>query len=1136
MKRNSFSSFKLIAILLSMLMFTACDKNEFTAQDALDLELQRLTREREIEAEREAFQTSQAAAAHAYRKVLDSLERVNAGGLVYYSVAVVPGGGSVFSGGRTEGVSGATVTISQFGQNVAVTTDESGIASFPDLRSGEVTVNVSIDGFTDMTYLSNLTPDGGVANNASVYVGNVVPVFENDDSNPDNLAKMANIKGRGFAELDITYGNDTEEVVPAGTTIASFIDANDPAFWAKYLAEQNEEGSDAFPGNTGSTTRKSGYIQRVSYEQAAVVARYDASGDYILRVPATGSGLPTKMRYSEFGADRTYFDVDNGDVVNIDDITDFFNQLPTSGGDADFGVVSKRFLYGPNVTATPIALTGILTIGGYPVPLFDLAVQDATVVASISNAGSVTSVTVDGTDDGLYLVPPTVMLSAPPAGGTQATAVAVLETNAINANTRLREIASFTITAAGAGYTTAPTVTITRQESGITGTVRQEVADGGLSGTVRVIDGGFGFTESTFDIITGSIHATAGSSFSVVGDWTGIDPLFNAPNGFTGVSPALTFTYDYLNNNGSNFDIVTKIDATSGGSDWTAADLATVNATPFKYVQSGANFPSADLEADPIFVTSGGALVFNGVYGTGANDIATLGLNNNGTLDLTNLNLSVPNLQRGNSYVFVPQINLVLGNATGTGASMTCTVNELGTLTAVTLIGGTGFTDAMASQIQVQVVDPSNALDAEFFLGGSGIQAYNVTNAAGNAGYVTEVLDVATSINTNPQTSLAKNAAAADEAANGNTFVALAGTPTDGTAAYGYPVWDFARKVVTGVELFDGGNNYDGLAAGNPTLNWELVPVYGSNTNWDASAVTKITAEQLVVTLTNGGSGYSTAPQVIFAGGGVAIGGQLPTNGAANPQSDDFDFWINNQGTIVKVVNNYNARVGSEFPYTVASVAADPLLVGLSIEESEAVLTNTFFTSMDNRIGIDGFFRPSYSANVAGPAAGNGGGDIIPLLNGDGTFDRWLLGFQSGNDTETTFEELADGVATAGLGSLQIMDEMNDARSYFDGLGNAIPYNAYVATPTYEIVDLSGLGSGATGTISLNGEGKIVAMNTTNGGSGFVATYITNSEYISAEGFRVLGGPDGNVNGTLEVYSGVSYARDIHYGTGQELE
>ena len=170
MKRNSFSSLKLVAILLSMLMFTACDKNEFTAQDALDLELQRLTAERAIEAEREAFEASQAQAAHNYRKVLDSLERVNAGGLVYYSVAVIPGGGSVFTGGRAEGVSGATVTISQFGQNVSATTDESGIASFPDLRSGEVTVNVTIDGFTDMTYLSNLTPDGGVANNASVYL------------------------------------------------------------------------------------------------------------------------------------------------------------------------------------------------------------------------------------------------------------------------------------------------------------------------------------------------------------------------------------------------------------------------------------------------------------------------------------------------------------------------------------------------------------------------------------------------------------------------------------------------------------------------------------------------------------------------------------------------------------------------------------------------------------------------------------------------------------------------------------------------------------------------------------------------------------------------------------------------------
>lgn len=115
--------------------------------------------------------------------------------------------------------------------------------------------------------------------------------------------------------------------------------------------------------------------------------------------------------------------------------------------------------------ATAIAVLGVGTTAGQVIgytitnPGSGYVSFPTITVASSPALGSVTSITV--TNPGLgYLpapaAPPIVTLSAPPAGGTQATATAVIG----NINRQNGGITSINITNPGSGYTSAPTVSI----------------------------------------------------------------------------------------------------------------------------------------------------------------------------------------------------------------------------------------------------------------------------------------------------------------------------------------------------------------------------------------------------------------------------------------------------------------------------------------------------------------------------------------------------------------------------------------------------------------------------------------------------------------------------------------------------
>ena len=185
-----------VILCIGLLAFiSSCVKDTFTEKDAF-------TEQQKLELLRDSLQQGQ-------ELLRDSLKKV--GGVINYSVGAILASDATwisnpFSKG-TQQLDQVTVTISQYGKIITVTTDASGIASFKDLRIGTVNVNVKKTGYTEVYFVAVLPalPDSiyvaayGIVCN----VGTMVLVF----SLTDNLAT---ISGIATVETDLT--NNAPEV------------------------------------------------------------------------------------------------------------------------------------------------------------------------------------------------------------------------------------------------------------------------------------------------------------------------------------------------------------------------------------------------------------------------------------------------------------------------------------------------------------------------------------------------------------------------------------------------------------------------------------------------------------------------------------------------------------------------------------------------------------------------------------------------------------------------------------------------------------------------------------------------------------------------------------------------------------
>jgi hypothetical protein len=468
-------------LLLAGASLAACSKTTFTETDAFRLETNRLRVARQIDSlSRVQAQTDRVALLN-WQNAVDQLEKANAGGKVFYTVIpvrgtdMVSGSGGNTQGGRTENaVATAVVTVTQFGRvsTVGMTSmpsgngggpivvsptpgnnvnhSQNGVFTFGDLRSGEITVNITAPNHTEVNYVANLTPDGGVPNNSTIYVGNVVPLFEISGT----AANMATIRGNVYYEGDLT--NDREEPLrteifnptsvannqTAIVTAAIDVTRNDgsvsglPYFHQRFLAESNGEGVNSF-----GVPVRSGAIQRIAYSAApgttgvgrgnlTNVASDQGSGlevgAYSMLVPSTAGGLPIQLRFAEFAAYRTYYNNRGQLVPNRADRVVVGGPRP------------ERFLYGPTVVPTDVPV-------GASRPLISIQAFTTQAAATVVFTPEVPGVYTDnftprnnpggpgGTDaqvrifgGGVYLTAPTVTVTGTNTSAASFTAATVI--------------------------------------------------------------------------------------------------------------------------------------------------------------------------------------------------------------------------------------------------------------------------------------------------------------------------------------------------------------------------------------------------------------------------------------------------------------------------------------------------------------------------------------------------------------------------------------------------------------------------------------------------------------------------------------------------------------------------------------
>lgn len=1177
MNKNLFIySFKYLAVLIALVTFSSCERDEFTEQDAFDLNQAQLNAQDAREQAALAAQDKRVMDMAMFRRSMDSLTRLNSGGKVFYTVNVVPGGSSAFSSGRfeeVEGLDGATVTVSQLGGAVVEQkTTVGGLASF-EMYSGEVTVNVEAANHTDLNYTANLTPDGGVPNGALMYVGNVVPVFD-DPNNPaaGSEEDFATVKGFAFAELDLTLGNNFEESVPDGTKVRAFIDVAAPAFKTKYIDQANEEGV-----NTGGQPTKSGAIQRFAYEEAASTTGSTVTsalnndtapdgGEYSITIGATASGLPITMKFDDFAADRTY--AFGGEVG-------FFAE---ENPDGDFGTGIKRFIYTQNTQNDANTSDGLDAAGANQSPTripaigrhnlsprfssvnFSFSTSDAVAVVSIDGGNSVKTVTgpavviggvsynqyletglsdasnnvsnevddayVGDGNRGSYISTPTVVFPMPTdAAGVQATGVAIMgvsgeaettiDTDDDNGGGNdLRPVVSILVTNAGSGYadspaTTTDDITVSFERHSYTGKDAAGTPIPNGYGTVQAPSSSITYVE----VIDGGYSMTSPFSFTTAGAYTGNPPtvLFNNPGDAPGVAPAggsgatATAVVDEVVGTVTEVQIV-------GGGDGYGSPVVTFSYGEGSGVVLNAGITAA-LETDGT-----GGLRFT--QNTNGNVLDLVG--SEGALQLT----------AGNrAYTFVPgvEVQVAVPNAAQTPPTLAATVSATGQVTSIRITDpGAGYGGAAGvsqNGLTLQINPKNVGVSATAYTQGTGVDNYVIDNyGTPSSSYKSKITAMGRDFNylTTDGAIIegqdgtvvfdAADAQQEDPSLYSDYKIYFAPSAT-GSQAVGYPIFDNDGSNLVGIKITSQGANY---ASGTNHSFW-VVPngvtlneyASGATTTTDNSFVkANLDPQVMSVTFTDGGLGYAIRPFFNIFGGNKSVEDLALIN---SDLSDAIraELTFNAAGTITNTAPIKFDFSASGLSFNATDLANDPLTIQATVLAAQ----NTFSALANQRVV-----------------------DVTAASINDGSvFTGRVEPNTAGNGTDYT------GAFTFRVGTAGGPSNVSGATAAFDALENLV-FGAdigYITAPTYTITfggaDTGGAGVGALS----NNTADMVGLIPTSAGSlpgglivdSFFDDGNDTSYDANGERFRTVGGPS-----DFEVFSGLTYIRDVNYGTGIELE
>jgi hypothetical protein len=569
-------------------------------------------------------------------RISDSLKRINAAGIVNYTITVINGSTSSLNNngsgvGRSQAtktsVEGAIVTISQYGKVLTDTTDASGLVVFNGFFRSAVNVNIKATDFTEVNYIAAVSIGDSTRNSSISFVGNIIPIFETAGPN------TATISGRATLQSDMT--NKALETVPDGTAVSANIDAKNSLFESRFLTYSVDNvynpacGCDIlFVGELLQTSYSTGVIGTVT------------GGNYSLTVPAAVDGLPLSLQYSELAADATMFE--------------------NTAGTGQHTIV-RRTVYNDNSAISPPAPLATLPTGSSVVVTFESFDVQAVATAIISaNTGAIERINVTNGGSG-YLTgagnEPLVQITG--GGGTGATATAT-----VGANGRVTAI---TLTSPGTGYTSAPTVNLL--SGGTTATANSTLdANNQSVFSISVTAQGTGYTSAPTVVFTGG-GGTGAAATAQVANGRVVAVIVTATGTAYTAAPTVTFTGGGGAGATATASMglpVAQVNITGAGSNHVYAPTVTFSAPDF------VNGVRAQGQAviDPATRTVLGVLVTN--PGSGYVVAPTVTLNGGGGAAAqaflqggTVIGFNITNV--GDNYAYAPTI--ILGELNGTGSN-----------------------------------------------------------------------------------------------------------------------------------------------------------------------------------------------------------------------------------------------------------------------------------------------------------------------------------------------------------------------------------------------------------------------------------------------------------------------------------
>jgi hypothetical protein len=620
--------------------------------------------------------------------------------------------------------------------------------------------------------------------------------------------------------------------------------------------------------------------------------------------------------------------------------------------------------------------------------------------------------------------------------------------------------------------------------------------------------------------------------------------------------------------------------------------LAQLNAAQFRYQIREAKFESVG-NVSLFQVNAGGQLEFNPLHPAflGTTDLdsdfapdppvyalnsltsftvttnyigSSNGLNPIQPGNLTDRPVLANNFDPGLGYVFVPTADVTNDDPINQKAQLRATVNKYGQVVGIEItdqgnyisLTNTGNPYPQPAPLNYGIscfVANKPDFSAEFFTGGSSLDYYEI-DGTGIGNFCAKNTDLFTEnptpagltggLNGNILTPARNSYVAIFEPGDNPTDFAI-GVPFFGEdPPSGNNISQENSNRVTGIEYVYRGVNYKS----GVKYKFEIVEIH-QYLKQNASLTAKLKPSSLRFTIVDGGLGYAVRPEIYVYGARRSAESLDDFNATLRQTFYNYSS-PNSQGTFptgtfdVQIPVNVSGTPGPLI--TKPNFDAEPLVCVVTAKRLE----NDYNVRLQNRhVVLTGY------GGVSGATLGI---DTQTLLDFAASlnFNNYILvgngqGGVGGISTTFGIPNLFRAVRHGGDGLFSGVVGMRDnellLNSGFPNFQGFLSYEASNVSGTgtlrsFRMSAINALGLGDIGAeiyarIDPYDSRIVRGIEIVNPGSGlFVIQGNHPSMDPDGEPFRFVGGPAGGNFGLFETYSGMNYVRDIHYGTGIELE